>query len=103
MASYRRRALLSSSFTFRNPALFYARAQLYADRLELSGWSLRGRYRRCIAAEQVLQVDVLSDDGLLLWLSTGETLRLRIREASRWKATIETQVYLHGQEGHTTH
>ncbi|HMB93882.1 MAG TPA: hypothetical protein VKP65_23735 [Rhodothermales bacterium] len=94
MTAHRPRALLNSSFAFRNPTLFCARARLYADGLELSGWSLRGRYRRCIAAEQILQVDVLGEDGLLLWLSTGETLRLRIREAARWKETIETQTRL---------
>jgi hypothetical protein len=101
MASHRPRALLSSSFAFRTPALFCARARLYADSLELSGWSRHGRYRRCIAAKQVLQVDVLGDDALLLWLATGETVRLRIREALRWKAAIEIQAYPHREGDHT--
>lgn len=94
MASYRPGTLLSNSFAFYTPVLFFARARLYADRLELTGWSLRGRYRHTLAIDQVLQVDMLDKRGLLLWLSTGETLRLRIREAARWKAAIEVQVNL---------
>ncbi|HMB91800.1 MAG TPA: hypothetical protein VKP65_13190 [Rhodothermales bacterium] len=83
--------VLSGRFRFRNPALLCARLRLYADRLELSGWHMRGRYVRRILLQQVLQADALDADSLLLWLSNGETVRLRVRGALRWKRTIEQQ------------
>lgn len=83
--------LRTSRFRFRTPALLGARAWLFADRLELTGWHLRGRYRRTIALRQILQADVQGQDSLLLWLSNGETLRLHIEGASAWQATIALQ------------
>jgi deoxyribodipyrimidine photolyase-like uncharacterized protein len=83
--------VLSTRFQFRDPVLLWARMRLYADRLELKGWRVRGRYSRQIRLQQVLQADATSDDSLLLWLSTGETVRFRVREAPRWKRTIEEQ------------
>lgn len=90
MSSRSRLVLRTGRFIFRDPTLFFARARLYPDRLELSGWRLRGRYHRAIPIKQVLQVDLLSDDSLAIWLSIGETVRLRIGQASRWKEEIET-------------
>ncbi len=90
MPSRSRSVLRTGRFTFRDPTLFFARARLYPDRLELSGWRLRGRYRRSIPIKQVLQVDLLSDDSLMIWLSIGETVRIRIDQAARWKEAIET-------------
>jgi hypothetical protein len=83
--------VLSGRFRFRNPSLLWARVRLYADRLELSGWHMQGRYFRRILLQQVLQADALNADSLLLWLSDGETVRLRVKEAHRWKRTIEQQ------------
>jgi hypothetical protein len=39
----------------------------------------------------VLQADALDADSLLLWLSDGQTVRLRVKGAPRWKRTIEQQ------------
>ena len=83
------RVLLANRFSFHAPALFFARARLHKDRIDLSGWHLRGRYRRVIPLKSILQADALPDDGLLLWLASGETLRLRIRRPAAWKAAIE--------------
>ena len=86
-----RDTLLSGRFRFRNPSLLWARVRLYGDRLELSGWHTRGRYLRRIPLQHVLQVDAPDADSLILWLSDGKTLRLRVREAPRWKRAIEQQ------------
>ena len=87
----RSETVLSGRFRFRNPALLWARVRLYPDRLELSGWQMRGRYFRRILLQQVLQSDATTADSLLLWLSDGETVRLRVKEALRWKRAIEQQ------------
>jgi hypothetical protein len=79
----------SGCFSFREPLFLFPRMTLHRDRLELAGWSWRGRYRRQIAVARILQVDVTSTGRLLLWLSSGETLRLRVRNADAWKQAID--------------
>jgi hypothetical protein len=83
--------VLSSRFRFHNPSLLCARVRLFRDRLELSGWQVQGRYVRQIPLRQVLQADVLKTDSLLLWLSNGETVRLRVEGALEWKRAIGQQ------------
>ncbi|HMB93892.1 MAG TPA: hypothetical protein VKP65_23785 [Rhodothermales bacterium] len=80
--------LLASAFDFQNPGLFRGRARLLADALVLTGWHWRGRYRRHIALDRILHADV-RDNGLILWLFDGETLRLRVEHPAQWKAEIE--------------
>ena len=76
-------------FAFRNPSLWWARAQLEPDHLALTGWTWRGRYRRQIPLAGILHVDAKDDDALVLWLADGEALRLRVEQARRWKATLD--------------
>lgn len=85
---------LVSAFDFQNPSLFRGRARLLADALVLTGWHWRGRYRRRIALDRILHADV-RDDGLILWLFDGETLRLRMREPEQWKAEVEAAIAQH--------
>lgn len=95
-------AHLTSPFTFGGPVLWLARARLFADHLELSGWRLRGRYRRRIPLRNILQVDVPRAEELLLWLSNGQSLRLGIPQAHVWKERLESliaaQAPLSGQQ-----
>ncbi len=85
------RAQRADRFSFSTPWLLFARARLFADRLELTGWHRQGRYRRDILVARILQVDALENDRLMLWLFSGETVRLRIRRARQWKEAIEKQ------------
>ena len=87
----RREAILTSRFRFSNPALLFPRARLGAVHLDLLGWRLRGRYRRRILLDQILHVDVVGNEGLLLWLVNGETVRLHIKRARRWREEIEAR------------
>lgn len=89
------RARLTSPFTFGGPTLFLARARLYADHVELSGWRLRGRYRRRIPLGHILQVDVPNAEELLLWLANGQTLRLGIPHARAWRDTMAAEQTRH--------
>jgi hypothetical protein len=79
---------LASAFDFQNPSLLLGRAQLLADAVVLTGWHWRGRYKRRIALDRILHADV-REDGLILWLFDGETLRLRVQHPEQWKAEIE--------------
>ncbi len=86
-----KRVQRADRFSFSTPWLLFARARLFADRLELSGWHLQGHYRRDIEVARILQVDALENDRLVLWLFSGETVRLRLRRAGQWKEAIEKQ------------
>lgn len=85
-------ALRSASFSFHDPSLWLARARLYPRRIDLTGWHLRGRYRRRIPLNRILQADAPGPRRLLLWLSDGEVVRLRLRDAHAWQRAIDAQV-----------
>ncbi len=92
---------LTSGFAFRHPALLFARATLKPDHLALTGWTWRGRYRRRIPLDRILHADARGDDELILWLFDGETLRLHIERAQRWREAIEArQARLENRERH---
>jgi len=82
-------AVCASYFSFREPALLFARVRLFPRYLLLEGWHWRGRYRQHVALEDILQVDVTSTGRLLIWLTTGETLRLRLDDAIAWRRAIK--------------
>lgn len=84
------RPVLAGRFAFQQPALLHAKMRLYADRLVLTGWHWRGFYRRCFPIRQILQIDALDDIGLVLWLASGEAVRLRVDHAAQWKTAFET-------------
>lgn len=80
----------SSRFRFQAPALFFPRARLYDGAVELTGWRFLSRYRRRVSLEHLLRVDA-DEDRLVLWIDTGETLRLHVPDAGGWKESIERQ------------
>jgi hypothetical protein len=92
MTNKGKQAILAGRFDFQSPALIFPKARLYADRLELSGWHFGGRYNRRVPLKNVLQVDVVNASGLVIWLSVGETLRIRIGGALLWKQEIDTRL-----------
>jgi len=84
--------VLSTRFSFEEPALWFARARLLDDAIELTGWRLTGRYQRRIPLHTIVEIDTPTSDCLLLWFTTGRTLRLHLAaEAARWKRAIETR------------
>jgi hypothetical protein len=95
MIRHKREVIWSGAFQFTQPALWWGRAVLYRDRLELCGWTLRGRYRRAIALMHIRHVDVLATDVAGLWCVGGETLRLRLRDAASWKRRLMRQRAVH--------
>ena len=82
-------ALRQSRFRFGSPALLFAKIRLYEGHIDLSGWQLHGRYHRRIGLRQILHIDVLREETMVLWLTSGEVLRLKIEQAVLWKAEME--------------
>jgi len=95
MTRSKREVIWSAAFQFTQPALWWGRAVLYRDRLELRGWTLHGRYCRAIALVHIRHVDVLANDIVGLWCVGGETLRLRLRDAAEWKRRLMRQQAVH--------
>lgn len=81
--------LRTAAFTLEDRQLFWAKARLYADRLELTGWSFSGRYRRSISLEQIKEAEP-ADGHLLLHLTTGSPLRLGMAAPKQWAVAIMT-------------
>jgi len=76
-------------FRFQGPVLLLPSVRLFADRIDLSGWNMEGRFRREIPLRKILQVDAPSDSELLIWLCIGEKIHLRVKDAPRWKHEVE--------------
>ncbi len=83
------KAVRAGRFSFKEPTLLLPRVRLFPDGLVLEGWRWNGRYRRRIALRRILQVDVTSTGRLLIWLTNGETIRLRLDAAEAWRQAIE--------------
>ena len=79
---------LSGPFSFSEPALLFPRAELHEDRIDLAGWGWRGRYRLRVPLASVLRADVTPTGRLVLWLRSGEALRLRVPDAPAWQRAI---------------
>jgi hypothetical protein len=80
--------LRTASFTLEDRWLLWARACLYADRLELTGWYLWGRYERRIPLRVIERVEA-PNGCLVLHLQEGRTVTFAIDRAARWKTSIE--------------
>jgi len=81
--------LRTTPFSLANRWLFWTEIRLYADRLVLSGWGLRGRYWRRIPFEVLRRVEH-EKTRLHLHTASGTALSLRMRAPSRWHAAIVT-------------
>lgn len=85
--------LHESSFQYPDRWLFWARARLYADRLELTGWHWTGRHRRVVPLSDIAQVKWWTAAehtvNFALHLHDGERVRLQIKGAGLWKFEVE--------------
>lgn len=81
---------------FQHPArsVWFGRARLFSDRVELTGWTLGGRYRRIIPLARIRRAEWWSSDArgtnFALHLDDGSTCALRLRRgAADWKFEID--------------
>jgi len=87
--------LRTAAFGLEDRWLLWPRAQLYADRLELTGWGLGGHYRRSISLDRIGEVEPI-EEGLLLHLTDGSALRIRIDTPRKWAGALTTYRDVYG-------
>ena len=80
--------LRTAPFSLADQWLIWTELRLYADRLELSGWGVRGRYWRCLPFEEIETVDH-ERDRLLLSLTGSRVLPIHMNHPRRWHTAIE--------------
>lgn len=88
-------ALIASRFHFAHRRVFAGRARLFGDRIELTGWRLTGRYRRCIALQDIALLESYAHEKkahLTLFLESDEVLILYMKDAFLWRALFENWV-----------
>lgn len=72
------------------------RARLFEDRVELTGWTLRGRYRYTLALKDIERTAWWTGEehvNFALHLSDGKTIPLHLKKAAGvWKFEIEARL-----------
>ena len=90
--------LRTAAFGLEDRWLLWSRARLYADRMELTGWGLGGRYHRSISLGRIGAVELI-EDGLILHLTDGSALRVEIDTPREWADALTTYRDVHGDSG----
>ena len=89
-------ALLSSRFRDPERRLFFARAILFANRIELRGFSLSGMYRKLLLLKNIERVEwkvgQSRNANITLWMKNGDKKHLWINAAGLWKHMIDANV-----------
>jgi hypothetical protein len=81
--------LLTSRFQYLERRLFFTRARLFFDRIELSGWAVGKKHTRAIPLDAVDKIDWKTNTSdAVLHLTEGEPVALRLSQADRWKQSL---------------
>ena len=88
--------LLSSRFKDPGRRLFFARASLFANRIELSGLALTGMYKRLLFLKNIERVEwkvgQIRKANITLWMRDGDKMHLWMNGAGLWKYMIDANV-----------
>lgn len=88
--------LLSTRCRLPDRTLWFGRARLFEDRIELSGWTLRGRYGRTVALADVEEVEWWTGEekvNFALHLKEGRSVPLHLRQAAgTWKFEVQERL-----------
>lgn len=86
--------LLSSRFSDPEHKLFFTRARLYLDRIELSGWHLGKKYEARIPLHDLDAIDwQTGSSSAVFYLREGQTIRLTLPDLERWKQSVEQRLW----------
>ena len=86
--------LLTSRFQYPGRRLFFTRARLFFDRIELSGWNLGSKHTRAIPLDAVDKIDWKSDTpDAVVHLTEGEPVALRLSQVDRWKQSLDQRLH----------
>ena len=84
--------LLSSSFKKPNRRLFFTRARLFFDRIELTGWAFGKKYSTHIFLNEIDKIEWDAEaSGAVFFLTEGHQVHLELPEMQRWKQSLETR------------
>lgn len=83
--------LLSSSFQFPERRLFFARARLFLDRIELSGWHYNKREVLKIRLDELDHIEWDGTDAVF-HLDGDQTIRIQLPQATSWRYTLEQRL-----------
>ncbi len=84
--------LLTTGFSLPGALLVYARARLFPDRIELSGWGGRGLFRETICLREVRRIAwpaAGADGPTTLHLEDGRALAVCLHQPHRWRLRLE--------------
>jgi hypothetical protein len=81
--------LRTAPFTLEDRWLLWSRARLYADQVELVGWSPTGRYHRVVPLESIEEAEA-TGGALVLELTEEDAIRIGIDAPEQWAAAIAT-------------
>lgn len=86
--------LLSSRFSNPEHKLFFTRARLYLDRIELSGWHLGKKYEARILLQDLDAIDwQLDASSAVFHLREGQAIRVLLPDLERWKQSVEQRLW----------
>ena len=86
--------LLSSRFQYPDRRLFFTRARLFFDRIELTGWHLGKKHERAIAIDDVSEIEWdTRSSAAILHLTDGEPVHLRLSHLDSWQYSLEQRLH----------
>ncbi len=86
--------LLTSRFQYPGRRLFFTRARLFFDRIELSGWNLGKKHTHAIPLDAVDKIDWKSGTpDAVVHLTEGEPVALRLSQVDRWKQSLDQRLH----------
>ena len=86
--------LLSSRFQYPGRRLFFTRARLFFDRIELTGWVLGKKHEREILLDEVASIEWdTTTSAAVLHLHEGEPVRLQFAHLESWKRSLEQRLW----------
>ena len=86
--------LLSSRFSNPEHKLFFTRARLYLDRIELSGWHLGKKYAARILLQDLDAIDwQLDASSVVFHVRDSQSIRLNLPDLERWKQSVEQRLW----------
>lgn len=90
--------LLSTSFRYPKRWLFFARARLYFDRIELSGWLFGAKHGAPIRRDEIegiewrLMARSASEPNAIFHLRDGRLVALVLNDVHRWQDMLEERL-----------
>ena len=88
--------LLTSSFQYPLRRLLFARARLFLDRIELTGWHFGDKYQEQIPLDQISwiewKLDAVHGPNVIFHLEDDTQFPLILKQAYLWKHTLEERL-----------